>query len=181
MIPMHRNTEELQGFLDDILDAPTEQGRIEMIVRRPGEDRREVVDAAILDPKEGLIGDNWRQRVDEEGNPHFDSQLTLMNSRVANAVAVEQERWPLAGDQIYVDMNLSLENLPPGSKIQVGEAVVEISDIPHTGCSKFAARFGKDALRFANVGIGRENRFRGMNAFIVEGGEVRVGDKVARL
>ncbi|MDH3189034.1 MAG: MOSC domain-containing protein [Acidimicrobiia bacterium] len=178
---MHRSTEELQGFLDNILAAPTEQGRIEMIVRRPESDQREVVDSARLDTEQGLIGDNWRQRVDDRGNPYLHAQLTLMNSRVADAVAVERERWALAGDQIYVDMNLSIENLPPGSKIRVGEAVVEISETPHTGCPKFAARFGKDALRFANVGVGRENRFRGVNAFIVESGEVRVGDKVARI
>jgi hypothetical protein len=178
---MHRTTEELKVLLNGILDAPNANGRIEMIARRPDHDLREVVDAATLDPEHGLVGDNWRQRVDEEGNPHLHTQLTLMNSRVADAVAVSRERWPLAGDQIYVDMDLSVGNLPPGSRIRVGDAVVEISDVPHTGCDKFAARFGKDALRFANVGIGRHNRFRGVYAFIVEAGDVKAGDQITKL
>lgn len=178
---MHRTTEELQARLDHILDAPSDAGAIEMIVRRPEEDRREVVDAASLDANHGLVGDNWETRVDEDGNPHFHAQLTLMNSRVADAVAISRERWPLAGDQIYVDMDLSIENLPAGSRIRVGEAVVEISDVPHTGCPKFAARFGPEALRFANVGLGKENRFRGVNAFVVEGGAVAAGDLITKL
>jgi MOSC domain len=178
---MHRTTEQLQAKLDHILQVPSDAGHIEMIVRRPDEDRREVVDTAILDATRGLVGDNWEKRLDEDGNPHFDAQLTIMNSRVADAVAVSRERWPLAGDQIYVDMDISKENLPAGSRIQVGEAVVEISEVPHTGCPKFAERFGKDALRFANVGIGKENRFRGVNAFVVEGGSLKTGDRITKL
>ena len=96
-------------------------------------------------------------------------------------MAVSRERWALAGDQIYVDLDLSVENLPPGSRIQVGEAVIEISDTPHTGCDKFAGRFGAEALRFANVGVGKDNRFRGVNAFVVESGAFRVGDKITKL
>lgn len=152
-----------------------------MLVRRPAEDQREVVESADLDRESGLVGDNWLQRVDSAGEPDFEAQITLMNSRVAQAIAVQRERWPLAGDQIYIDLNLSIENLPPGSKIRVGEAVVEISAEPHTGCSKFASRFGKEALRFANIGVGRENRFRGVNAFVVESGQVQVGDKVVKI
>jgi MOSC domain-containing protein YiiM len=109
------------------------------------------------------------------------AQLTLMNARVADAVAVTRERWPLAGDQIYVDLDISHENLPAGSRIRVGTAVVEISEVPHTGCAKFSGRFGAEALRFANVGIGRDNRFRGVNAFIVNDGSISVGDKVTKL
>jgi hypothetical protein len=152
-----------------------------MIVRRPDRDQREVVDSAKLDADNGLIGDNWSQRIYEDGTPDKPTQLTLMNSRVAQAVAVERDRWPLAGDQIYVDMNMSVENLPSGTRIRVGEAVVEISDVPHTGCDKFASRFGKEALRFANVGVGKENRFRGVNAFIVESGEVSTGDRITKV
>lgn len=176
---MHRSADELEAYLGRILDAPHDEGRIEMIVRRPERDQREVIDSAELSTDLGLTGDDWSQRVNSRENR--DAQLTLMNSRVAEAVAVSRDRWPLAGDQIYVDMNLSLENLPPGSRIRVGEAIVEISAEPHTGCSKFASRFGKAALRFANVGVGRDNRFRGVNAFIVEDGDVRVGDTVTKL
>jgi hypothetical protein len=178
---MHRTTAELEQFLEGILAAPRDAGPIEMIVRRPGENERETVASAVLDKDRGLIGDNWIDRVGDDGEPHFGAQLTLMNARVADAVAGSRDRWPLAGDQVYVDMDISVENLPPGSRIKVGDAVVEISPIPHTGCDKFAGRFGKEALRFANAGVGRENRFRGVNAFIVESGSFTVGDKVAKL
>lgn len=178
---MHRTTEELETRLDEILAAPKDAGPIEMIARRPGENEREVIQSAELTTEEGLIGDSWIDRVDENGDPYLPAQLTLMNSRVADAVAVTRDRWPLAGDQIYVDMDISQGNLPPGARIKVGDAVVEISDVPHTGCNKFAGRFGKEALRFANVGVGRENRFRGVNAFVVEPGSVQVGDKITKL
>ena len=178
---MHRTTAELETFLDNILAAPKDAGPIEMIVRRPGEDQRETVDSGELSTTEGLVGDNWLLRVDENGEPHMAAQLTLMNARVAEAVAGTRDRWPLAGDQIYVDLDISHENLPPGSRIKVGDAVVEISAVPHTGCAKFSGRFGSDALRFANVGPGRDNRFRGVNAFIIEGGAIAVGDKVKKL
>ena len=178
---MHRTTEELQTFVDDILRAPKDAGPIEMIVRRPDENEREIVQSAELTREQGLVGDSWIDRVDGNGDPYLPAQLTLMNSRVSDAVAVSRERWPLAGDQIYVDMDISKENLPPGSRIEVGTAVVEISEVPHTGCDKFAGRFGKEALRFANVGIGRDNRFRGVNAFVVEPGSLQVGDKITKL
>ena len=178
---MQRTTAELEAGLDHILGAPKDGGPIEMIVRRPGENQREVVDVGELTTEYGLVGDNWIRRVDEDGEPRWAAQLTFMNSRVTDAVAVTRDRWPLAGDQVYVDMDISRENLPPGSRIQVGSAVVEISEVPHTGCAKFAARFGKEALRFANAGIGRENRFRGVNAFVVESGTFQVGDEITKL
>jgi MOSC domain-containing protein YiiM len=178
---MHRTIEELESHLDEILAAPKDAGPIEMIARRPAENQREVVESAELTKDGGLVGDSWIDRVDENGDPYLAAQLTLMNSRAADAVAVTRERWPLAGDQIYVDMDISKENLPPGSRIQIGDAVVEISEVPHTGCDKFAGRFGKEALRFANVGVGRDNRFRGVNAFVVEPGSFQVGDKITKL
>jgi hypothetical protein len=178
---MHRTTEELEARLDEILAAPKDAGPIEMIARRPAENQREIVESAELTTDAGLVGDSWINRVDENGDPYFPAQLTLMNARVADAVAVTRDRWSLAGDQIYVDIDISKENLPPGSRIRVGTAVVEISDVPHTGCDKFAGRFGKEALRFANVGVGRDNRFRGVNAFVVESGSVNVGDKITKI
>lgn len=178
---MHRTTEELEGRLDEILAAPKDAGPIEMVVRRPRENQREVIESADLTTDGGLVGDSWIDRVDQNGEPYFPAQLTLMNARVADAVAVTRDRWPLAGDQIYVDLDISQENLPPGSRIRVGDAVVEISEVPHTGCDKFAGRFGKEALRFANVGVGRDHRFRGVNAFVIENGTVNVGDKVTKV
>lgn len=174
---MHRSTTELEALLGEILQAPANDGPVEMIVRRPGEDQRETVVAGHLDPDEGLIGDDWARR----GEPYLGAQLTLMSSRVVDAVAGDRDRWPLAGDQIYVDMDLSKENLPVGARLQIGEATVEVSETPHTGCAKFASRYGKEALRFVNVGEGRERRFRGMYAFVVEGGSFSVGDKVRKV
>lgn len=174
---MHRTTEQLESFLDHIHSSPSDSGPIEMIVRRPAEDERETVESGELDPELGLVGDNWSQR----GEPRVGAQLTLINSRVLDAVAMERERWPLAGDQIAVDLDLSKGNLPPGSRLQIGEALVEISSIPHTGCAKFAKRYGKEGLRFVNVGEGKERRFRGVYAMVIEGGSFSVGDKVTKL
>ena len=178
---MHRTTAELDALLEGILDAPQDGGPVEMIVRRPAEDQREVLDSGELNKAEGLVGDDWRGRVGEGAVTYRATQLTLMNARVAEAVAVTRDRWPLAGDQIYVDMDISKENLPPGTRLGIGDAVIEISEQPHTGCAKFSGRFGADALRWANVGEGRDRRFRGVYAFVVENGSFKVGDKVTKL
>jgi MOSC domain-containing protein YiiM len=177
---MHRTTAEMESHLDTILAAPKDTGRIEMLVRRPAEGEREVVTVAEMTTEAGLVGDNWIDRLEDDGQPDYTAQITLMNSRVAAALAAK-DRWPLAGDQIYVDMDISVANLPPGSRLRVGTAMIEISVAPHTGCAQFAGRFGKEALRFANIGVGRENRFRGVNAFVVEDGEVTLGDTVVKL
>lgn len=174
--PMHRTTAELDGHLDDILGAPTDNGPVEMIVRRPAEDERETIETGELDKEAGLVGDDWYRR----GEPYLGAQLTLMNSRVVDAVAGGRERWPLAGDQIYVDLDISHENLPAGTRLEIGGALIEISDTPHTGCAKFAGRYGKEALRWVNVGEGKERRFRGVYAFVVEPGSFSVGDKVKK-
>lgn len=173
---MHRSTEELEAFLEHIREAPSDVGPVEMIVRRPSEDGRETSETGELDVELGLVGDNWSQR-DE---PHPGAQLTLINSRVLEAVAVDRDRWPLAGDQIVVDLDLSQDNLPPGTRLRVGEALIEISEIPHTGCAKFAARYGAEGLRFVNTGEGRDRRFRGVYARVVEGGRFSIGDEVRR-
>lgn len=178
---MHRTTAELDSLMDEILAAPKDAGPVEMIVRRPAENQREVVDTGELKASEGLVGDDWRNRVDGDDDPYVEAQLTLMNARVADAVAVTRDRWPLAGDQIYVDMDISKENLPPGTRLGIGDAVVEISEQPHTGCAKFAGRFGKEALRWANIGEGRDRRFRGVYAFVIEDGAFKLGDKVTKL
>lgn len=176
---MYRTTEELEAHLDEIRDSPTDNGTLEMIVRRPDIGERETVDEGRLDPDVGLVGDNWRTRVGDADSR--ENQLTLMNSRVADAVAVTRDRWPLAGDQLYVDMDLSTANLPAGTRLALGDAVIEISTLPHTGCAKFSERFGARALRFANVGEGAELRLRGVNARVVTGGTIRIGDGLTKL
>jgi hypothetical protein len=182
-----RQTDELtrlEESLDHIRKAPADGGTVELIARRPAEDEREVLDQARLDTYEGLEGDTWRVRGSShtpDGGPNPDSQLTLMNARAAAAVAGERDRWALAGDQIYVDLDLSVANLPAGSRIQIGSAVIEFSETPHTGCAKFSARFGVDALRFVNSPVGRELRLRGANCRVIVSGTVRPGDEIRKL
>jgi hypothetical protein len=167
--------------VDDVRSSPRDRGRVELITRRPEVDVREVVDEATLDPERGLVGDNWETKPSlATGAPNPLAQLTLMNARATALVAGERERWPLAGDQLYVDLDLSYENLPPGTRLSVGEAVIEVTGEPHLGCGKFAARFGVDALKLVNSAVGRELNLRGVNARVISGGTVRAGDAIAK-
>jgi hypothetical protein len=178
------NDRDFSPFLARIAAAPADGGRVELIVRRPSVDQRELLDEATLDTTVGLSGDDWSRRGSSQtpdGSPHPEAQLTLISTRVLSAIEPDPERWPLAGDQIYVDFDLSIERLPPGSRHALGTAVNEVSELPHTGCSKFSARFGSDALRWINSPIGRAHRMRGLNARVVEGGTVRIGDAVRRM
>ena len=177
MTVLHTTAEELLAGLDHVRSSPADGGTLELIVRRPAEDLREVLDEAELDLEIGLVGDRWHLG----SSPTNDSQLTLMNARLAELVARGRERWPLAGDQLYVDLDLSVENLPPGTRLAVGEAEIELTEVPHTGCAKFSARFGTDALKFVNKTPGRELRLRGANARVVTPGTVRIGDRVTKL
>jgi MOSC domain-containing protein YiiM len=180
----HATKAELEEALAWLRESPRDDGRIELIVRRPGIEEREVLEEAQLDPVEGLVGDNWLERGSkstEDGSAHPDAQLTLTNSRMVSLIAKSPERWPLAGDQLYVDLDLSEENLPPGTRLEVGAATIEITDKPHTGCGKFVKRFGVDALKFANSPVGREMHLRGIYARVIEGGVVRKGDAICRV
>jgi MOSC domain-containing protein YiiM len=174
---LHATAEELLAGLDAVRASPPDRGVLELIVRRPAEDEREVLEAAELSLEAGLVGDRWALG----SRRHVDAQLTLMNSRLAQLVAGRRERWALAGDQLYVDLDLSVENLPAGTRLAVGEAVVEVTALPHTGCAKFRARFGREALKLVNKSPGRELRLRGVNARVVEPGAVRAGDAVVKL
>jgi hypothetical protein len=177
-------TASLEAGLDHILDSPKDQGTVELIIRRPGVDQREEVEQAELDLSLGLIGDNWsvRETVSTpDGSPNPETQVTIMNSRVIGLVAQARDRWALAGDQFYVDLDLSPDNVPPGTRLQLGTAVVEVSEVPHRGCAKFSGRFGADALRFVNTGAGRDHSFRGINTLVVVPGTVRLGDQIHKL
>lgn len=180
----HRSTAQLDAGLADIRCSPADGGRLELIVRRPAVDEREVLDEGELDLAVGLIGDSWNQRPSArtpDRSPHPDAQLNVMNARAAALVAVDPARRPLAGDQLYLDLDLSTANLPPGTRLAIGDAVIEVTAIPHTGCVKFSARFGKDAMRWVNSEAGRELRLRGLNAKVVTAGVVRTGDEVRKL
>lgn len=173
----HLTTAELEAGLEPVRQAPGDNGMLELIVRRPRTEERELLDQGELSLEEGLVGDNWRHRATV--NP--DAQLTLMNSRAAQLVAQSRERWPLAGDQLYVDFDLSDENLPPGSRLAIGEAVVEVSALPHNGCKKFVERFGMDAMLFVNSPVGKALHLRGINARVIQPGTIRVGDSIRKL
>ena len=181
---VHLTTEQLEQGLDNILESPKDSGELKLIVYRPGVDMRETIDEGNLDEEHGLVGDNWLSRGSRhmpDGAADPEMQLNIMNSRVAELVAHGSERMHLAGDQLYVDLDLSPENLPPGTQLSLGEAVVEVTEPPHTGCKKFAERFGKDAVMFVNTGFGREQNFRGICAKVAKGGTIRVGDVARKL
>jgi hypothetical protein len=161
-------------------EAPREDGRVELVVRRPAVDAREIVDEAHLDPMLGLVGDRWSIRDVAATPAYLSAQVTLIGTRVLATIEPDRARWPLAGDQLYVDLDLSVENLPAGTLLAVGSAVVEVSETPHTGCAKFGARFGGEALRWINSSEGRAQRRRGLNATVVQGGMVRPGDAIRK-
>jgi hypothetical protein len=168
---------ELEAGLDHVRGSPREAGSLEMIVRRPRSGEREVLDVARLDPEEGLVGDCWGAKVPRR----LEDQLTLMNSRLIALVAQQRARWALAGDQLYVDLDLSAANLPPGTQLKVGDAVIEATGEPHTPCAKFRMRYGIDAVRFVRSPVGRDLQLRGIKTRIVTAGDVRVGDSIRKL
>jgi len=179
-VAKHLSTEELEAGFAEILAAPAAAGTVDLIVRRPAIGEREVLEEATIDLTDGLVGDNWRVRVsrrmpDRSANPN--AQLTLMNARAADLVAAgDRDRWQLAGDQFYVDFDLSEAKLPAGTRLGLGSAVIEVTPDPHAGCAKFHARFGGDAHTFVNTRQHRHLRLRGLNAKVVQPGTVRSGD-----
>jgi hypothetical protein len=178
------NTAELEAGFDTIMESPKNNGLIELIVRRPGVNQREVMFSGELDIEFGLVGDNWKAkgyRKTVNGVAHPEMQLNIMNSRVIDLVAGEKARWPLAGDQFFVDMDLSDENLPSGTQLSIGSAVIEVTAEPHSGCKKFAERFGQKAMMFVNSGLGKKTNLRGINAKVIELGRVSQGDRVSKL
>ena len=180
----HLTMDELEAGLDEIRRAPKDEGVLRLIVRRPQIEEREVLEEAELRLEEGLIGDSWIRRGSSrtpDGSPHPDMQINIMNARVAALVAQDKSRWHLAGDQLYLDMDLSAENLPAGTQLAIGSAVIEVTPPPHTGCKKFVSRFGLDAMKFVNSSVGRELRLRGANAKVIQPGVIRVGDVAKKL
>ena len=180
----HVAMETLVAGLDEVRRSPAEVGVLEMIVRRPQTETREVLDAGELDVTEGLVGDNWKRRGSSQtadGSAHPDMQITATNSRLMALVAGEKSDWPLAGDQLYINFDLSAENVPPGTQLSIGEAVIQITEPPHTGCKKYAARFGRAALEFISTPTGKQLQLRGVNAKVIRPGIIRVGDVVKKL
>ncbi|HET9191340.1 MAG TPA: MOSC domain-containing protein [Vicinamibacterales bacterium] len=182
--PHHLSLEELEAALPAALQSPKDEGTLDLIVRRPAVGRRDVLDAGELDLETGLAGDTWNirhSRRTADGSPHPDMQVNVMNSRVIAMIAGEKTRWGLAGDQLYVDLDISAANLPPGTRLAIGSAVIEVTAQPHTGCAKFQGRFGTDATNFVNSPRGRALNLRGINARVVVPGRIQTGDRVRKL
>jgi hypothetical protein len=173
-----------ESGVEHVRRSPADHGTLELIVARPSTDARTVLDDAVLDVALGLVGDNWVDRPSRKMNDlsaHPDMQLNLMNARAAALVCGSLDRWPLAGDQLFVDLDLSSTSLPAGTRLSLGDAEIEITAMPHRGCAKFAERFGRDTLRLVNSAVGRELNLRGVNAKVVRGGKIRRGDEVHRI
>jgi hypothetical protein len=179
----HLTLEEMEAGLATIRQSPKDVGVLKLIVRRPETEEREVLTEGQLDLAGGLIGDNWKARGSRgtpDGSANPEMQLNVMNARVIALLAHDKERWALAGDQLFVDFDLSEANVPPGTRLVIGEAVIEVTAPPHLGCKKFSARFGPDAVKFVNSPEGKELHLRGINAKISKPGVIRVGDLVKK-
>lgn len=175
---------ELEAGLEHIRQAPKDNGTLKMIVRRPAVDEREVLHEGTLDLQEGLVGDTWNVRVSshwKDGQPHRYAQITMMNARSIGVLAQSEERWALAGDQLFVDFDLSEENIPPGTRLGIGSAILEVSAEPHSGCKKFSERFGVEAMKFVNSPEGKRLHLRGINAKIIQAGTIQVGDTLKKI
>jgi MOSC domain-containing protein YiiM len=183
-VARHLTLDELEAGLPGLLTSPQDHGTLELIVRRPAIGAREVLESGELDLADGLVGDTWSLRGSSrsaDGGPHPEMQINVMNSRVIDFIAQDRDRWALAGDQLFVDLDLSAVNLPPGTRLSMGTAVIEVTPQPHTGCAKFVERFGVDAMKFVNSPRGRQLSLRGINARVVRPGRIHAGDVVSKL
>lgn len=168
--------DDLEAGWRETEKSPRDMGTVEMIVRRPKPEAREELESAAFTAESGLNGDDWLRR---SGNP--EAQITMMNSRLINLLAGDPSRWALSGDQLFVDLDISQDNLPPGTRLRIGEVVMEVSPLPHTGCTKFARRFGGAARKWVMTDEGQLARRRGIYTKVIADGEIRVGDRIRKL
>lgn len=176
--------DELAAGLPEVRQSPANGGTLVQIVVRPDKELRQLPESCVVTAEDGIPGDRWAKYCThklEDGRLNPETQLTLMNSRVVSLVAGTRERWALAGDNLMVDLDLSIENLATGQQLRIGEAVLEITAPPHTGCSKFLKRFGADALKFVNATEHKSMRLRGIHARVIQPGRIRVGDRIEKL
>ncbi len=175
----HQTAEQLEAGMAGVLDTPTDEGQVRLVVRRPGRGEREILDEGQLDTEQGLIGDDWINRPGmNRDTPSPYAQVTVMNARVAELVSGESEpaTWAQCGDQLYIDLDISEANMPAGTRLAVGEAILEVQPEPHTGCVQFRGWWGADALRHISTKEGQALRMRGANTRVVRSGAVRPGD-----
>ncbi len=170
------SVEDLEAGWRKTEKSPQDLGAVEMIVRRPKPEEREEMESATFTAEAGLAGDDWLRR---SANP--DAQITMMNSRLIHLLAGDKSRWALSGDQLFVDLDISQDNLPAGARLRIGEVVMEVSPLPHTGCTKFARRFGGAARKWVMTDEGQQARRRGVYTKVIVDGEIRVGDRIQKL
>lgn len=183
MAVKHLTLDELNAGLEQIRQSPANGGVLQLIVRRPAKGERDLLEEGQLDLAMGLVGDNWATRGEAatpKRIPNPDTQLTIMNARAAQLIAGSRDRWPLAGDQLYVDLDLSPANLPAGTRLAIGSALVEVTPEPHNGCKQFVGHFGMEAMTFVNSPEGKQLCLRGINTRVVEAGTIRLGDVVTK-
>jgi len=180
----HLNTDELEAGLEEALTSPVDDGIVNLIVCRPDVGQREILQSAEFSLEIGLVGDNWSKKPyskSPDGGPHPEMQVTMINSRVLDLItAGDSSRMAVPGDQLVVDFDISRENIPPGTRLNIGSAVIEVTEAPHTGCSQFVGWFGADAMRFVNSSRGRELCLRGINSKVVQPGVISQGDKITK-
>jgi MOSC domain-containing protein YiiM len=174
---LYLTTAELEAGLDHIRQSPKDEGTLKYIVVRPEVDQRVVLQECEVSAEQGVHGDNWLRK----GRPDVDGQILLMNARAIELLARTPDRWALAGDQLYVDLDLSEDNLQAGQRLKLGSAILEVTDKPHKGCAKFARRFGKEALEFVNSPQGWQLHLRGICTRVVQDGTAKVGDRVVKV
>jgi MOSC domain-containing protein YiiM len=175
---IHLTRDQLAEGLTSISMSPSDEGTVEMLVIRPTEDERIMPPMVEVSADLGVHDDRWSKGAARD---YPDTQITIINARLLDLVAGGRDRWALAGDNIVADMDLSQVNLATGQKLEIGSAILEITDTPHTGCNKFSSRYGAEALRFVNIGPGKEMRLRGVYARVAQEGVISVGDRIRKL
>ncbi len=179
-----RNSEELGRKLAHILSGPKDNGTLDMIIMRPETDKRIVPQSFKVTSADGVVGDHWKRGsgyVLDDGTGDPDAQICMMMSRCIEAIAGDKANWPPAGDNLFIDMDLTPTNMPPGTRFSIGTAELVVTELPHNGCQSFIDRYGRDACVFVNAGEGKKYRLRGIYARVTQDGEITVGDRVAKL
>ena len=179
-----RSRDELLESLPYILSAPADEGQVRAIVIRPAAGQRRMLDRVDVSARGGLEGDHWAEGCwlsTEDGAPHPDVQVCIMSARCIEAIAGPEANWAAAGDNLFIDMDLSPENLPPGTRVAIGTVELILTAEPHNGCQSFIDRYGRDACVFVNTGPGKANRLRGIYGRVTRDGTIRRGDVMRKI
>ena len=183
-MPRHLTMAELEDGFPEIIRSPKDNGRLEGIVVRPARGKRQELRTSDVSFDGGVHSDLWAKacwKSTEDGRPHPDVQICIMNARCIALIAQERGNWAPAGDNLFIDLDLSPDNLPPGQRLAIGTAIIEITDTPHNGCAKFIGRYGRDAGIFVNGRLGKRHRLRVVYARVIRDGTVTVDDVVTKV